>query len=33
VVTGDDFEAFARTRVGGEELVYSMDKSGTLNTK
>ncbi|MBN1882778.1 MAG: hypothetical protein JW885_11435 [Deltaproteobacteria bacterium] len=33
VVTGDHFEAFARTRVGGEELVYSMDKNGTLNSR
>ena len=31
VVTGDGFEVFARTRVGGEELIYSMDVSGTLN--
>ena len=33
VVTGDDFTAFARTRVGGDELVYSMDISGTLHTE
>jgi len=32
VVTGDDFTVFARTRVGGEELVYSMDKSGTMSS-
>jgi len=33
VVTGDDFKAFARTRAGGEYLVYFMDKSGSLNTE
>ena len=33
VITGDDFMAFARTRVGGDELVYTMDKNGTLESK
>jgi hypothetical protein len=33
VVTGDDFVVYARTRAGSEELVYTMDKNGTLNTQ